>query len=385
MESDEPLAPYYTLFLAVLEGRTGRLRYVNAGHNTQFVLRRGGGAERLASTGPAAGPLPRRRLRGARDPAARRRRRALPLHRRPRRGRGRGGRALRHGAPRGAARGPPRRRTCAACSGRWTRRCASTAARSRPPTTRRWSPCASRAARPRGRAREARPRRPRRARVGPASSSAAAIYGAAAAWDAAQRGLSVALVEREDFGAGTSWNSLKTIHGGMRYLQRLDLGRCAQSARERSTLLRHRAAPLVRPLPFLVPAYGHGAHGPRGARDRPPPATTGSPATATAACRRAHRIPDAAHDRRRPRRCACCPGSSRAGSPAPRSGTTRRRRAPSGCTLALRPRRRRRRRRRARTTSEAVGCCAPAGRVAGVGAPRHAHRRDARGPRARGA
>ena len=86
------------------------------------------------------------------------------------------------------------------------------------------------------------------------------IYGAAVAWDAAQRGLSVALVEREDFGAGASWNSLKTIHGGMRYLQKLDLGRLRESARERTTLLAI-APELVRPLPFVVPTYGHGSTG----------------------------------------------------------------------------------------------------------------------------
>jgi glycerol-3-phosphate dehydrogenase len=86
------------------------------------------------------------------------------------------------------------------------------------------------------------------------------IYGAAVAWDAAQRGLAVALVEREDFGAGASWNSLKTIHGGMRYLQKLDLARLRQSARERSILLAI-APEIVRPLPFLVPSYGHGTTG----------------------------------------------------------------------------------------------------------------------------
>jgi glycerol-3-phosphate dehydrogenase len=86
------------------------------------------------------------------------------------------------------------------------------------------------------------------------------IYGAAVTWDAAQRGLSVALLEREDFGAGASWNSLKTIHGGMRYLQKLDLGRLRESARERATLLRI-APEVVRPLPFVVPTYGHGATG----------------------------------------------------------------------------------------------------------------------------
>ena len=86
------------------------------------------------------------------------------------------------------------------------------------------------------------------------------IYGAAAAWDATQRGLATALLEREDFGAGASWNSLKTVHGGMRYLQKGDLRRLRQSARERRTLLAIAPA-LVRPLPFFVPAYGHGATG----------------------------------------------------------------------------------------------------------------------------
>jgi serine phosphatase RsbU (regulator of sigma subunit) len=58
MASEKPLAPYYTLFLAVLDGGTGRLRYVNAGHNTQFVLRGDGGAERLHSTGRPPGLYP---------------------------------------------------------------------------------------------------------------------------------------------------------------------------------------------------------------------------------------------------------------------------------------------------------------------------------------
>ena len=86
------------------------------------------------------------------------------------------------------------------------------------------------------------------------------IHGATAAWEAASRGLSVALVEADDFGAGTSWNSLKTIHGGLRHLQRLDVGGLRESARERSALLRI-APELVHPLAFVVPARGHGARG----------------------------------------------------------------------------------------------------------------------------
>jgi glycerol-3-phosphate dehydrogenase len=86
------------------------------------------------------------------------------------------------------------------------------------------------------------------------------IHGVAAAWDAAQRGLAVALVEHHDFGSGVSWNSLKTIHGGLRYLQKADLVRLRESVHERSALLRIAPA-LVKPLGFLVPTYGHGPKG----------------------------------------------------------------------------------------------------------------------------
>lgn len=86
------------------------------------------------------------------------------------------------------------------------------------------------------------------------------IHGAAAAWDAAQRGLRTALVEARDFGSGTSWNSLKTIHGGLRYLQTLNLRRLRESVRERRALLRI-APEIVRPLAFVVPVYGHGVKG----------------------------------------------------------------------------------------------------------------------------
>jgi serine phosphatase RsbU (regulator of sigma subunit) len=58
MGGGQPLAPYYTLFLAVLEGHAGRLRYVNAGHNTQFVLRRDGRTEGLESSGRPPGLYP---------------------------------------------------------------------------------------------------------------------------------------------------------------------------------------------------------------------------------------------------------------------------------------------------------------------------------------
>ena len=86
------------------------------------------------------------------------------------------------------------------------------------------------------------------------------VYGAFVAWEASLRGLSVALFEQGDFGAATSANSLKVIHGGLRYLQRAEIGRFRASAQERDTLLA--VAPhLVKPMPVVIPAYGHGMRG----------------------------------------------------------------------------------------------------------------------------
>jgi glycerol-3-phosphate dehydrogenase len=80
------------------------------------------------------------------------------------------------------------------------------------------------------------------------------IYGLTIAYDAAQRGLSAALIERDDFGSGASFNHLRTIHGGLRYLQTLDLRRARESVRERRTVARI-APHTVKPLPFAVPLY----------------------------------------------------------------------------------------------------------------------------------
>ena len=80
------------------------------------------------------------------------------------------------------------------------------------------------------------------------------IYGACVAWDAALRGLSVALVEKSDFGADTSANSLKIIHGGLRYMQDGNLKLVRSMTKERATWLRI-APHLVHPLPFLMPTY----------------------------------------------------------------------------------------------------------------------------------
>ena len=78
------------------------------------------------------------------------------------------------------------------------------------------------------------------------------ITGAGIALDAAARGLAVGLVEREDFGSGTSGRSSRLIHGGARYLRHGEIGLVYESLRERRVL--QRIAPhLVRPLGFLIP------------------------------------------------------------------------------------------------------------------------------------
>jgi glycerol-3-phosphate dehydrogenase len=86
------------------------------------------------------------------------------------------------------------------------------------------------------------------------------IFGVCAAWDAALRGLSVALLDKGDFGHATSANCFKIVHGGIRYLQHLDLYRIRESSRERNALLRI-APHLVYPLPIVIPTYGHGLKG----------------------------------------------------------------------------------------------------------------------------
>src|SRR5881275_959559 len=80
------------------------------------------------------------------------------------------------------------------------------------------------------------------------------ITGAGVALDAASRGYSVALVEREDFAAGTSSRSSKLVHGGLRYLQNFDLGLVREALLERSLLV-NLAPHLVRPLKILVASF----------------------------------------------------------------------------------------------------------------------------------
>lgn len=80
------------------------------------------------------------------------------------------------------------------------------------------------------------------------------IQGAVLALEAARRGLATLLIERGDYGGETTWNSLRIVHGGLRYLQRLDLKRYRESVGERRWLLRH-FPDLVQPLPCLMPLH----------------------------------------------------------------------------------------------------------------------------------
>lgn len=80
------------------------------------------------------------------------------------------------------------------------------------------------------------------------------ITGAGVARDAALRGLKVALVDKGDFGSGTSSRSSRLVHGGLRYLEMYQFGLVFESTHERARLMKL-APHLVRPLPFLMPMY----------------------------------------------------------------------------------------------------------------------------------
>jgi len=86
------------------------------------------------------------------------------------------------------------------------------------------------------------------------------VTGAFIAWDCSLRGLSVALVDKGDFGAATSAATSKLIHGGLRYLKTLEVGLVRESLQERR-IMEIIAPHLVYPLPFVFPAYGRGMRG----------------------------------------------------------------------------------------------------------------------------
>ena len=86
------------------------------------------------------------------------------------------------------------------------------------------------------------------------------IHGAILALEAVRAGYSVALLDKGDFGHSTSANSLKIIHGGIRYLQHADFKRMRESIISRRSMMAF-ASHLVKPLPCLMPTYGHGIKG----------------------------------------------------------------------------------------------------------------------------
>ncbi|NLO33379.1 MAG: FAD-dependent oxidoreductase [Candidatus Hydrogenedentes bacterium] len=83
------------------------------------------------------------------------------------------------------------------------------------------------------------------------------IAGICIARDAALRGLSVALIDKGDFAAATTAASSKLIHGGLRYLQNLELSLVRESLRERR-IWSNIAPHMIAPLTFLMPLYGKG-------------------------------------------------------------------------------------------------------------------------------
>jgi len=86
------------------------------------------------------------------------------------------------------------------------------------------------------------------------------IYGATTAFETARAGFKTALIERVDFSHATSANSLKIIHGGLRYLQHLNFKRMRESIASRRAMMRT-APHLVKKMPCIMPTYGHGLKG----------------------------------------------------------------------------------------------------------------------------
>ncbi|MDQ1684568.1 MAG: glycerol-3-phosphate dehydrogenase [Frankiaceae bacterium] len=86
----------------------------------------------------------------------------------------------------------------------------------------------------------------------------AGVTGAGVALDAVTRGLSVAVVDGRDIGSGTSSRSSKLFHGGLRYLEQLDLQLVREALRERDLMVTRLAPHLVRPVSFLYPLQHYG-------------------------------------------------------------------------------------------------------------------------------
>lgn len=86
------------------------------------------------------------------------------------------------------------------------------------------------------------------------------IIGSGAARDAALRGLRVALIEKKDYGWGTTARSTRLVHGGLRYLDYYDFALVREALRERAALIKN-APHLVDRIPFLFPLFRKKGHG----------------------------------------------------------------------------------------------------------------------------
>ena len=87
------------------------------------------------------------------------------------------------------------------------------------------------------------------------------IYGIFLALEAGRRGLRSVLLEKDTWGAGTTGGWLRILHGGLRYLQTMDLPRFYESVRERRWYMQL-FPELVRPLPCVMPLYRDHSHSP---------------------------------------------------------------------------------------------------------------------------
>jgi glycerol-3-phosphate dehydrogenase len=83
------------------------------------------------------------------------------------------------------------------------------------------------------------------------------ITGAGIALDASSRGISTGLIEMQDFSAGTSSRSTKLVHGGLRYLEHLELGLVREVGRERE-IVHTNAAHIVLPEKMILPIIENG-------------------------------------------------------------------------------------------------------------------------------
>lgn len=86
------------------------------------------------------------------------------------------------------------------------------------------------------------------------------ITGAGIALDAASRGMKVALVEMQDFAAGTSSRSTKLIHGGLRYLKQLEIKMVSEVGKERAIVYEN-GPHVTTPIRMILPIYQNGSLG----------------------------------------------------------------------------------------------------------------------------